>query len=96
MGKSGGNAQIAEAVKGAEWDRARYLVACKLAEALDRTESARDSKALAISLNQLIDKCEAARIGMDGAETPLDAILQAAEDLRAGSGSGEPPAHEGR
>lgn len=76
--------RLSEAVRGADWAMARHLAAIKVAEAMERTESARDTKALALSLDQLIDKCEAARVGMTETETPLDEILASASELSSG------------
>lgn len=64
--------RLSDAVRNADWDTARHLAAIRVAEAMERTESARDTKALALSLDQLIDKCSAAQLG---AMTPLDEIL---------------------
>lgn len=75
--------RLSEAVRGADWTTARHLAAIKVAEAMERTESARDTKALALSLDQLIDKCEAARVGAPEDATPLAAILTQAAELSA-------------
>lgn len=72
---------LSEAVKQADWDTARHLAAIRVAEAMERTESARDTKALALSLDQLIDKCQAARVGAPEAITPLAEILASAAAL---------------
>jgi len=66
---------LSDAVRHADWDTARHLAAIKVAEAMERTESARDTKALALSLDQLIDKCSASQVGRADDATPLDEIL---------------------
>lgn len=70
--------RLSDAVRQADWDTARHLAAIRVAEAMERTESARDTKALALSLDQLIDKCSTAQVGRPGATTPLDEILSRA------------------
>lgn len=83
--------RLSEAVRGADWDTARHLAAIRVAEAMERTESARDTKALALSLDQLIDKCQAARVGApEAGETPLAEILASAAKL-----AHDGPAHDG-
>lgn len=67
--------RLSDAVRNADWDKARHLAAIKVAEAMERTESARDTKALALSLDQLIDKCSASQVGRADGATPLDEIL---------------------
>lgn len=75
---------IAEAVRRHEWDKARYLTAIRVAEALDGTQSARDTKALSLSLLPLIDRVEATQIGQS-TDTPLARILAEAELLASNS-----------
>lgn len=77
------SSRIADAVEAARWNDARFLVAVKVARALDKTESPRDAKALSLSLIPLIDECERQGVGQQETETPLDAIMQAAEDMKA-------------
>ena len=79
----GTDTRLSEAVKNADWATARHLAAIKVAEAMERTESARDTKALALSLDQLIDKCEAEQVGAADTSTPLASILEQAAKLTA-------------
>ena len=92
--------RLSEAVKETDWTTARHLAAIRVAEAMERTESARDTKALALSLDQLIDKCQAARVGAAEVKTPLAEILAKASELASTEPTTEPTtddtSHDGR
>lgn len=88
--------RLSEAVRGADWATARHLAAIRVAEAMERTQSARDTKALALSLDQLIDKCEAAQIGAPEDETPLAEILAKASELASTEPTTDDTSHDGR
>lgn len=77
---------LAQAVEAMEWDKARHLLACRVAESIEHTQSAREVKALSLTLSKLIDACEESRIGADPSETPLDRILGDAAQLWASVG----------
>ena len=70
---------LSEAVKGGEWDRAKHLLAIRVAEMMEKTESPRETKALAISLESLIDACESADVTGNYSDTPLAQILAEAQ-----------------
>ena len=73
---------LSEAVRECDWDTARHLAAIRVAEAMERTEAAREVKSLSLSLSQLIDKCEAANVGQHGDTTPLGRIIAEAGEIR--------------
>ena len=77
------SSELSEAVRSCDFKKARHLAAIRVAEMMERTDSPREVKALSISLANLLDDCERARIAEAEEETPLDAILRAADEAEA-------------
>lgn len=73
---------LTEAVTQGDWDKARHLLAIRVAEMVEKTDSPRETKALSISLNNLIDACEEADVTSDSTDTPLAQILREAEEQK--------------
>ena len=68
--------RVASAIGDADWPQARRLMAQRLGEAFDQTDSARDLKAIAMSLIPLIESCELdEQRSVDRSETPLASIM---------------------
>lgn len=53
---------LSEAVEGGNWAKAKHLLAIRVAEMIEKTESPRETKALAISLASLLNACEEADV----------------------------------
>ena len=75
-----GATDLGGAIRDGDWVRARRLMAIRLGEAFDQTDSARDLKAISMSLTPLMVACEADDLReAAGADTPLADILAEAE-----------------
>ena len=53
---------LSKAVSGGEWAKAKHLLAIRVAQMIEKTESPRETKALAISLASLLNDCEKADV----------------------------------
>ena len=75
-----GSTDLGGAIRDGDWVRARRLMAIRLGEAFDQTDSARDLKAISMSLVPLMVACEADDVREAAASgTPLADILAEAE-----------------
>ena len=72
-GLMGDEITLSEAVKQGEWDKAKHLLAIRVSEMIEQTDSPRETKALAISLESLIKACEYSDVAHE--ETEIDRIL---------------------
>ena len=77
-----GSTDLGGAIRDGDWVRARRLMAIRLGEAFDQTDSARDLKAISMSLAPLMVACEADEMReAANSDTPLSRILAEAESL---------------
>jgi len=72
---------LGSAIRDGDWTRARRLMAIRLGEAFDQTDSARDLKAISMSLAPLMAQCEIDdQRKAASSNTPLASIMAEADE----------------
>lgn len=75
------NTDLGGAIRDGDWVRARRLMAIRLGEAFDQTDSARDLKAISMSLTPLMTQCEADDLRESASgDTPLATLMAEADE----------------
>lgn len=74
---------LSDAVENGNWSRAKHLLAIRVAQMIEKTESPRETKALAISLASLINECEEADVTDNYEDALLAQIIARSQAHRA-------------